>query len=141
MAAMWRFLALAVVVACGSSAVAVDQEAALLPPRPACEAYVGTGDLVGLDLASLCEIGVELAPLVDECIEEGSPLQACLTEVGSRDAFSGAAVDELRVGYEVGVEHIRRLEIWIAELDWCRFDKGEEACNAAIHDEVEFVYP
>ena len=117
-----------------------------MPPRPTCSAYTGTGALAQKDLVAFCELGIELVPLVDECVEAGRSHQDCL-EWAARSVddggggFTYVGVEELELAYEVGDNMNRRTYVWNAAYDLCRMEEGEAACNAAISDETEYLYP
>ena len=84
-------------------------------------------------------MGTELVPVIDQCVEAGSSHRDCIDLARDGD-FALYSVEQLLLIYEVGADRLRRGEIWLAELDWCRFDKGEEACNAAMHDEIVYIF-
>jgi len=118
----------------------------ILTPTPVCSAYVGTGDLEDVDLASLCTTALELIPLLVDCERDGGQTAECLEWATTSKAdggagFTGYTDDQMSLMLDLGREQMSRRQLWIANYDLCRMSHGEEACLSATIDETHREYP
>ena len=109
---VWKSLALIVLTACGATGLGSEptttEVTAELPPKPQCEAYQGAGDFAELDVAGLCDLGVDLVPVVEACTTDGGSMDDCLTEAaGSDPRFDELSDTEVLLSYEAGTNRLQ----------------------------------
>lgn len=117
-----------------------------MTPSPVCSAYVGTGDLEDVDLATLCTTGLELIPLLEDCERNGGRVTECLgwattSAVDGGAGFTGYTDEQMSLMLDLGREQISRRQLWNANYDLCRMSHGQQACQSAITDETDREYP